>query len=231
MCERRLVTRPSRLTAEMTDQARRDLGLFETATTDEIDQSYRCLALRFHPDRCRGSEEPESVKRFQEITNAYLLVKGLVRRYRYSLRPADVRRDQEDAELKHLRQFGFGLWPDEDEPLPADLTHGTSLRGQIRITAENVEWARRLLKLPELTTAAQLRRRYHTLAVRRHPDRQHPRDRPRATLRFAQMERAYQLLSTLLSSYRYSFRLDDLRRDQAEVMDHPIRFGDRAKPV
>ena len=45
------------------------LGVTKSATDDEIKQSYRKLAMQFHPDRNGGSKEAE--ERFKEITEAY----------------------------------------------------------------------------------------------------------------------------------------------------------------
>ncbi len=221
MPEQRPVRKPTPLSPEVIDQARRQLGLFETATRNEINQRYRRLAQRFHPDRCPEPEKPQCLKRFQQIANAYQLLKDFLRRYRYSLCPEHIRRDQEDPHLKHLRQFGLGLWPDDDEPLPVDLTHGTALRGDIRITAENVEWARRILDLGQLVSAHQLHQRYRKLAVQHHPDRQPPDQRSQATKRFDRIDRAYRLLADLLANYRYSFRPEDLRGDRPDDPPEP----------
>ena len=198
-------------------QSRRDLGLFDTATQEEIENTYHRLAAQFHPDRCPDAQKAECARRFQQISAAHQLLVDVLRRYRYSLRPDDVRRDQEDAELKHLRQFGQGLWSG-DEPLPPKMTHGTPLRGEMRVTAENVAWARGVLGLGESITAQQLTRRYRRLAVRHHPDRRNAEDRRRASREFDHIERAYRLLTTLLDNYSYSLRPDDLRRDQGHIL-------------
>jgi DnaJ-class molecular chaperone len=198
-------------------QSRRELGLFDTATQEEIDNTYHRLAAQFHPDRCPDAQKADCARRFQQISAAHQLLLDVLRRYRYSLRPDDVRRDQEDAELKHLRQFGQGLWSGDD-PLPPKMTHGTPLRGEMRVTAENVAWAREVLGLGESITAQQLTRRYRQLAVRHHPDRHNTEDRSRASREFDHIERAYRLLTTLLDNYSYSFRPDDLRRDQKHIL-------------
>jgi len=198
-------------------QSRRDLGLFDTATHKEIENAYHRLAAQFHPDRCPEVQKADCARRFQQISAAHQLLLDVLRPYRYSLRPDDIRRDQEDADLKHLRQFGQGLWS-ADEPLPPKLTHGTPLRGEMRVTAENVVWAREMLGLGELITAQHLTRRYRRLAVRHHPDRCSAKDRQQATRKFDHIERAYRLLTTLLDNYHYSFRPDDLRRDQEHIL-------------
>jgi preprotein translocase subunit Sec63 len=45
------------------------LGIKKTATQAEIKQSFRKLALRYHPDKNRNSEE--SKKKFLQIVEAY----------------------------------------------------------------------------------------------------------------------------------------------------------------
>ena len=86
------------------------------------------------------------------------------------------------------------------------------------VTAENVAWARGMLGLGELITAQHLTRRYRRLAIRHHPDRCNADDRQQATRKFDHIERAYRLLTTLLDNYSYSFRPDDLRRDQEHIL-------------
>ncbi len=49
------------------------LGVSCSATTTELKEAYRSLALRYHPDRNRGSEEAE--ERFKRVSEAYLVLK------------------------------------------------------------------------------------------------------------------------------------------------------------
>ena len=51
------------------------LGVAKTASDDEIKQSYRKLAMQFHPDRNGGSKEAE--EKFKEITEAYDVLRDL----------------------------------------------------------------------------------------------------------------------------------------------------------
>ena len=54
------------------NQARQLLGLNEEVTLSEIKESYRQLALKFHPDS--NSNDPSLKKRFEEIVRAYKLL-------------------------------------------------------------------------------------------------------------------------------------------------------------
>jgi hypothetical protein len=216
--DKRIVRTRARLSVETIVQARRQLGLFDTATRREIEEAYHRLVVHVHPDRCADARRVNCLRQSQEITAAYQLLRDVLARYRYSLRTEDIRRDQEDAQLKHLRQFGTGLWA-SDEPLPSRITHGTPLRGEMYVTAENVEWARSLLKLPQLVTARQVHRRYRTLAVKQHPDRHGARNRRTAGSQFVDIERAHRLLTIMLDNYHYSFRAADLRHDQPHLFD------------
>lgn len=60
------------LSLEAVDEARRCLGLGETATPSEIKQTYRRLASRLHPDH--NPEDPEAESRMAELTRSYELL-------------------------------------------------------------------------------------------------------------------------------------------------------------
>ena len=57
------------------------LGVARTASDDEIKQSYRKLAMKYHPDRNNGSKEAE--ERFKEITEAYDVLRDPQKRAAY----------------------------------------------------------------------------------------------------------------------------------------------------
>ena len=57
------------------------LGVQRTASDDEIKQSYRKLAMKYHPDRNSGSKEAE--ERFKEITEAYDVLRDPQKRAAY----------------------------------------------------------------------------------------------------------------------------------------------------
>ncbi|MCK4283369.1 MAG: J domain-containing protein [Candidatus Brocadiae bacterium] len=93
------------ITAEAVDAARRELNLGETATRGDIRRHYSELIRKWHPDVC--AEDPASCKeRTHRLTAAKETLDRLIAGYRYSFRPADVRRDQEGPLQQHRRQFG-----------------------------------------------------------------------------------------------------------------------------
>lgn len=57
------------------------LGVSKTATQEEIKQSYRKLALKYHPDKNQGNKESE--ERFKEIGEAYEVLKDPEKRKKY----------------------------------------------------------------------------------------------------------------------------------------------------
>ena len=73
------------------------LEINEDATMEEIKKSYRKLSLKYHPDR--NSNNPEFVKKFQEINEAYETLSDAGKREEY------------DFEKKHGK--GFGGFPME----------------------------------------------------------------------------------------------------------------------
>lgn len=61
------------------------LGIKKTATQAEIKQSFRKLALRYHPDKNKNSEE--SKKKFMQIVEAYEVLSDEMSRKTYDNSP------------------------------------------------------------------------------------------------------------------------------------------------
>lgn len=68
------------------------LGVKRDATQDEIQRAYRTAARKYHPD---VNKEPEAQKKFQEIQEAYEVLKDAERRKRYDTLGADYKPGQE----------------------------------------------------------------------------------------------------------------------------------------
>ncbi len=57
------------------------LGVSKTASTEELKKSYRKLALKYHPDRNKGSKEDE--EKFKEAAEAYAVLSDPEKRSQY----------------------------------------------------------------------------------------------------------------------------------------------------
>ncbi len=53
------------------------LGLDDTANEETIKQAYRQLIKDLHPDSSKGQADPESLKRFRDVQNAYKRIKEM----------------------------------------------------------------------------------------------------------------------------------------------------------
>ena len=53
------------------------LGLEPTASSDEVTQAFRKMALKYHPDR---NDSPDAALRFQEVYEAYEMLKNVAKR-------------------------------------------------------------------------------------------------------------------------------------------------------
>jgi len=53
------------------------LGLEPTASSDEVAQAFRKMALKYHPDR---NDSPDAALRFQEVYEAYEALKNVAKR-------------------------------------------------------------------------------------------------------------------------------------------------------
>ena len=95
------------------NEARKILGLDEYATLEDINESYRKLALKYHPDRCKGERKKECEELIKKISCAKDILMGYCAVYRYSFKEKDVERSLFDKDFyKHLQRFYDGWWGD-----------------------------------------------------------------------------------------------------------------------
>jgi DnaJ-class molecular chaperone len=73
------------------DEARKLLGLDETATLKEIESAYRKLSHRYHPDK-HGGTVGESDLMMKELNRAHRLLLDYCSDYKYSFREEDIAR-------------------------------------------------------------------------------------------------------------------------------------------
>jgi DnaJ-class molecular chaperone len=83
------------------DEARKVLGLSETATLKEIKRAYRTLAHRHHPDK--DSTKKDNDDMMKALNLAYKLLMDYCDNYKYNFREEDVARTYPDEE--YLRTF------------------------------------------------------------------------------------------------------------------------------
>lgn len=96
-------------------EARKMLGLGESATLEEIKNSYKKLALKHHPDRCKDEKKKECEEMFKKIAHANGILMAYCAGYRYSFKEKDVKRNTMDREFyEHLKRFYDGWWGDLD---------------------------------------------------------------------------------------------------------------------
>jgi len=72
------------------DEARKILGLGESATLQEIKDAYRKLVLKYHPDRSKSTDKRHDTEMFRKITAAYDIVMAYCMNYQYSFKKEDV---------------------------------------------------------------------------------------------------------------------------------------------
>ena len=97
------------------DEARRLLGLEEEVTLEEIKKSYRRLALKYHPDKCKDEKKKDCENKFKEITRANDILMSYCAGYRYSFREKEVKKNAMSRDLhEHMKRFYDGWWGDLD---------------------------------------------------------------------------------------------------------------------
>ncbi len=95
------------------DEARKLLGLPESATLEEIKKAYRRLAVETHPDTCSEKDHQGCEDMFKKITRAKEILLDYCAGYKYPFTKADAEkvRLNKDFEYDHMRQF-YDDWMD-----------------------------------------------------------------------------------------------------------------------
>ncbi len=91
---------------ERIEEARRILGLGETATRNEIRDAFRELSRQYHPDRLPEGDQSDGRAKFEELLRARELLDCYCDNYRYSFRPEEIRRQPDPGGIgDHLDRF------------------------------------------------------------------------------------------------------------------------------
>jgi curved DNA-binding protein CbpA len=95
------------------DKARKILKLNEDASFKDIIKSYRTLALKYHPDKCKEKKKKSCEEMFKKITQANDLLMSYCEEYKFSFKERNVKENSVDQEsLEHLKRFYDGWWSD-----------------------------------------------------------------------------------------------------------------------
>ncbi|MFA4992530.1 MAG: DnaJ domain-containing protein [Candidatus Omnitrophota bacterium] len=95
------------------DEARKILGLEEEASIEEIKNAFRKLALKYHPDRCKGKDKKYCEEMFKKISHAKDVIGTYCLNYRYSFREKEVKSHaMSKEEYEHLKRFYDGWFGD-----------------------------------------------------------------------------------------------------------------------
>lgn len=120
------------------------LGIPRDATTEQIQQAYRKLARKHHPD---VNKDPGAEDRFKEVNEAYTVLSDPETRKRYDRFGEDFRRIPEDYDERAAAAAGgfggaggFGPIPGADQQAELELTVEDAYRGgkrQITVGGRN----------------------------------------------------------------------------------------------
>jgi len=85
------------------EEARKLLGLDESATLKEINKAYKTLAHRHHPDKYGSVDSEENGEAMKRLNWAYKLLTDYCNEYKYSFKEEDIARTYPQDE--YLRTF------------------------------------------------------------------------------------------------------------------------------
>ncbi|MEA3255087.1 MAG: J domain-containing protein [Candidatus Altiarchaeota archaeon] len=83
------------------NEARKTLGLGETATLREIKNAYRRMVKIYHPDKREKRDRKDCEKHMKEINKAYELLTEYCMNYKYSFTKKEV----EDSYSRYMKGF------------------------------------------------------------------------------------------------------------------------------
>ena len=97
------------------DEARKTLELDEEASIEKIKETFRHLALKYHPDRCKEKDKKYCKEMFKKVNHAKDILMSYCASYNYSFKEKDIKRNTMDREVyEHLKRFYDGWLGDLD---------------------------------------------------------------------------------------------------------------------
>jgi len=93
---------------------------------------------------------------------------------------------------------------------------------------EQIDKARRILKLEECATLEEIKKAYKELAKKYHPDTCKASNKAKCEEKFKEINWAYQLLLKYCQNYKYSFKKEDVEKQKIspQYYQHLKRFYD-----
>lgn len=98
------------------DNARKTLGLGESATMEDIKNNYRKLLMKFHPDKYNNNPDKKIFEeKVKDINRAYKIIMNYCIKYPVSFSKSKVR-DIEEGEyrINHFKKFYYDWFGDID---------------------------------------------------------------------------------------------------------------------
>lgn len=80
----------------------------------------------------------------------------------------------------------------------------------VELNFEKIDWARKILDLPEEATLQEIKQAYRSKVKKYHPDKT---GRKGYEEKMVQINRAYETLLQYIEEYRFSFRKEDVERN------------------
>ncbi|MEA2082078.1 MAG: DnaJ domain-containing protein [Elusimicrobiota bacterium] len=88
------------------------LGIGNRISLVELKNSYKKLALKFHPDRCPEGKKRDCEKKFKKLKEAYEKLLDYCLNFGIPLDGEKLSESQETGDEDHLKRFYDGWWFD-----------------------------------------------------------------------------------------------------------------------
>jgi len=96
------------------------------------------------------------------------------------------------------------------------------------LSFKEIDWARKILELPEEATYYEIKKAYRELVKKYHPDKCSKRKKKKREEKIKEINKAYELIAQYCSNYKFSFRkkeADEFDREKV-YKEHMDRFYD-----